>query len=55
MTGSYGPWLADQALATDQLDVFSNWVEGPKRPAGWRQRVLETMAPVNLGGKPEVR
>jgi dienelactone hydrolase len=58
MTGAYGPWLADQVLGdkpgrlslrTGRWKDLSDW-----RQAG-RQRVIECIAPVNLGGKPEVR
>jgi len=55
--GSYGPWLADYVLGdgparlsfrTGQWKDVTIW-----REAG-RKRVLECIAPVNLGGPPEV-
>jgi dienelactone hydrolase len=55
--GSYGPWLADDVLGngparlsfrTGQWKDVETW-----RRAG-RKRVLECIAPVNLGGRPEV-
>src|SRR5437868_4199441 len=58
MVGVYGPWLADKVLGdgpgrmsfrTDKWKSADAW-----REAG-RERVLECMAPVELGGVPEVR
>lgn len=58
MTGSYGPWLANQVLGdgpgrlsfrTGRWKSLKSW-----RQAG-RRRVLECMAPVNLGGLPQVK
>lgn len=55
--GAYGPWLADEVLGdgparlsfrTGQWKDVDSW-----RQAG-RKRVLECMAPVNLGGPPVV-
>ena len=58
MTGSYGPWLADEVLG-DGPARLSFRTGKYKNLNAWRkvarQRVLETMAPVNLGGKPEVK
>jgi dienelactone hydrolase len=57
MTGSYGPWLADQVLGrapgrlslrSGQYGQINSW-----RSAA-RKRVLECIAPVDLGGVPEV-
>lgn len=57
MVGSYGPWLADQILGdgparlsfrTDQWKNVEDW-----RTTG-RKRLLECIAPVDLGGTPEV-
>ncbi len=57
MVGSYGPWLADQVLGKGPARLSfrtGKWdsVEGWRRAA--RQRVLECIAPVDLGGPPEV-
>ncbi len=58
MTGSYGPWLADQVLGegpgrlsfrTGRWKNLKTWQEAGRR------RVLELIAPVDLGGKPEVK
>lgn len=58
MVGVYGPWLAEKVLGdgparmsfrTDKWKAVDAW-----RKAG-RERVLECMAPVDLGGSPEVR
>ncbi|MDD1748891.1 MAG: hypothetical protein LUO89_03350 [Methanothrix sp.] len=57
MVGSYGPWLADQVLgsAAGRLSFRTgkwNRVEDWRRAA--RQRVLECIAPVDLGRTPKV-
>jgi dienelactone hydrolase len=58
MVGAYGPWLADKVLGdgparmsfrTGKYKSLDEW-----RKAG-RERVWECMAPVDLGGRPEVR
>ena len=58
MTGAYGPWLADQVLGpgpgrlslrSGQFGQMNSW-----RTAA-RKRVTECMAPVDLGGIPEVQ
>ena len=58
MTGAYGPWLADQVLGSapgrlslrsGQFGQLNSW-----RTAA-RKRVLECLAPVDLGGLPEVK
>ncbi len=58
MTGAYGPWLADQVLGSaparlslrsGQYGQLNTW-----RSAA-RKRVLDCMAPVDLGGVPEVK
>ena len=58
MTGAYGPWLADEVLGdgparlsfrTGKWNSLTHWRETA------RKRVLECMAPVDLGGKPEVK
>src|SRR5678815_4072751 len=58
MTGAYGPWLADVVLGSKpgalsfRSGKFASVVE-------WRtaahKRALECIAPVDLGGVPEVR
>jgi dienelactone hydrolase len=55
--GSYGPWLADQVLGDGPARLSfrtGKW----KNVAEWRQagrkRALERIAPVQLGGPPEV-
>ena len=58
MVGAYGPWLADTVLGTKpgslslRSDRFAN-VEAWRTAA--RKRALECIAPVDLGGAPEVR
>lgn len=58
MVGAYGPWLSDKVLGdgparlsfrTGKWNSLDDW----RRSA--RARVWECMAPVDLGGKPEVR
>jgi dienelactone hydrolase len=58
MIGSYGPWLADNVLGdgparlsfrTGKWKSLDLWRETA------RKRVLECMAPVNLGGRPDVK
>jgi dienelactone hydrolase len=58
MVGPYGPWLSEKVLGegpgrlsfrTGKWMSLDEW-----RPLA-RQRVLECIAPVDLGGKPEVR
>lgn len=57
MVGAYGPWLADQVLGTQpgrlsfrtgQFKTIDQW-RGTAR-----QRLLELLAPVQLGGPPQV-
>src|SRR4029079_2641437 len=58
MVGAYGPWLADTVLGTTpggaapRSDRFAS-VEAGRTAA--RKRALECIAPVDLGGVPEVR
>ena len=60
MVGSYGPWLADRVLGREpgrlsfRSGTSSRWesVDEWRRLA--RSRVLELVAPVDLGGPPEV-
>src|SRR5262245_5634347 len=58
MVGAYGPWLSDKVLGdgparlsfrTGKWSSLDDW----RRSA--RARVWECMAPVDLGGKPDVR
>src|SRR5262245_23285764 len=58
MVGAYGPWLAEKVLGdgpskmsfrTGQWQSLDQW----RRAA--RARLWECMAPVDLGGQPEVR
>src|SRR5262245_48617868 len=58
MVGPYGPWLADKVLGdgparlsfrTGRFKTLDDW----RKVA--RERVLDCMAPVDLGGVPEVR
>ncbi|MBI3856023.1 MAG: hypothetical protein HY293_10070 [Planctomycetes bacterium] len=58
MAGAYGPWLADQVLGpgparlslrSGRFGQLNSWRDAA------RKRVLECMAPVDLGGIPEVR
>jgi dienelactone hydrolase len=58
MTGVYGPWLADAVLGTkpaalsfrtDRFATVADW------RAAARKRTWECIAPVDLGGIPEVR
>jgi dienelactone hydrolase len=58
MVGSYGPWLADQVLGKEPGRLSfrtGKWkdVDDWRRAAA--RRVLECIAPVDLGGPPEVR
>jgi dienelactone hydrolase len=58
MTGVYGPWLADRVLgdAVGQLSLRTGkWSSVDAWRAEARRRVLEYMAPVDLGGTPVVR
>lgn len=58
MTGAYGPWLADTVLG-DQPAAMSFRTGRFKSVKEWqgagRKRVLDCIAPVKLGGVPEVR
>jgi len=58
MVGAYGPWLADQVLGGGPARMsfrMGEWNSVDEWRSVARQRVLECIAPVNLGGKPEVR
>src|SRR5690349_4193052 len=55
--GPYGPWLANEVLGDGPARLSfrtGHWKDvGTWRRAG-RKRVLECIAPVNLGGRPVV-
>lgn len=58
MVGPYGPWLADQVLGDGPARLSARnggWGGVDDWRAAGRKRLLECMAPVDLGGKPEVR
>ena len=58
MTGSYGPWLADEVLSDGPARLSfrtGKWKNLNAWRKAARERVIETMAPVNLGAKPEVK
>src|SRR5436305_5293476 len=55
--GAYGPWLADKVLgdAPGRLSFRTGkWKNVDEWRSAARARVLECIAPVNLGGTPEV-
>src|SRR4051812_39354258 len=55
--GSYGPWLADKVLGDGPARLSfrtGKWQSVDEWRAAARKRVLECMAPVDLGGKPTV-
>jgi dienelactone hydrolase len=58
MVGAYGPWLADQVLGNGPARLSFRTGQWPTLDA-WRSvaraRVWECLAPVDLGGKPDVR
>jgi dienelactone hydrolase len=58
MTGVYGPWLADQVLGEGPAELSyrtGRWKELSSWRLSGRRRVLECIAPVDLGGKPNVK
>jgi dienelactone hydrolase len=58
MVGSYGPWLADQVLGREPGRLSfrtGRWGSVDDWRAVARRQVLERIAPVDLGGPPEVR
>lgn len=58
MVGAYGPWLADQVLGDGPARMsfrMGEWDNVDQWRGVARARVLECIAPVNLGGKPDVR
>jgi dienelactone hydrolase len=57
MVGQYGPWLADQVLGSEPGRLSfrtGRWARVDEWRAEARERVLELLAPVDLGGVPEV-
>ena len=55
--GPYGPWLADKILTDGPARMSfrtGNWKDIKAWQKAGRQRVLECIAPVNLGGRPVV-
>jgi len=55
--GSYGPWLADKVLGDGPARLSfrtGKWQSVDEWRSAARNRVLECMAPVDLGGKPTV-
>jgi dienelactone hydrolase len=55
--GSYGPWLADRVLGNGPARLSfrtGKWKTVDEWRSAARKRVLECMAPVDLGGKPVV-
>lgn len=55
--GSYGPWLADKVLGDGPARLSfrtGKWQSVDEWRSVARKRVLECMAPVDLGGKPTV-
>lgn len=55
--GPYGPWLADRVLGPGPARLSfrtGQWKSVEQWRAAARQRTLELIAPVDLGGRPEV-
>jgi dienelactone hydrolase len=58
MTGAYGPWLADRVLGDGPARMSfrtGKWSDVAAWRADARRRVWECLAPVDLGGVPQVR
>ena len=58
MTGAYGPWLADKVLGSAPASLSfrtGKWKTLDEWRSVARARVVERMAPVDLGGRPQVR
>ncbi|HEY2930978.1 MAG TPA: prolyl oligopeptidase family serine peptidase [Acidobacteriota bacterium] len=58
MTGIYGPWLADKVLGSGPSSLSfrtGKWKNLDSWRSVARRRVLERIAPVDLGGAPQVR
>ena len=57
MVGAYGPWLADEVLGGEPGRMSfrtGEWGSVEEWRSAARQRVLERLAAVDLGGTPEV-
>jgi dienelactone hydrolase len=57
MVGSYGPWLADEILGDGPARLSfrtGKWKSVEEWRVTGRKRLLECLAPVDLGGTPEV-
>ena len=58
MVGAYGPWLSEKVLGDGPARLSfrtGKWKSLDEWRAAGRARVLECMAPVDLGGLPEVK
>src|SRR3954468_24669004 len=58
MVGAYGPWLSDKVLGEGPARLSfrtGNWKSLDEWRRAARARVWGCMAPVDLGGQPEVR
>ncbi len=58
MVGAYGPWLSERVLGEGPARLSfrtGKWKSLDEWRAPARERVWDCMAPVDLGGKPEVR
>jgi hypothetical protein len=58
MTGAYGPWLADKVLGDGPGRLSfrtGRWKNLKTWQTAGRRHVLELIAPVNLGERPEVK
>jgi len=58
MTGSYGAWLADQVLGDRPASLSfrtGKWKSAKEWRASARTRLIERIAPVDQGGRPQVR
>ena len=57
MVGSYGPWLADQVLGNNPGRLSfraGKWKNVGQWQKAGRKRLLELVAPADLGGTPKV-
>jgi len=58
MAGAYGPWLSETILGDGPATLSfrtGNWKNVREWQTAGRKRVLECIAPVDLGGRPEAR
>src|SRR4051812_23503198 len=58
MVGAYGPWLSEKVLGDGPARLSfrtGRWKSLDEWRAAARERAWERIAPVDLGGKPEVR